>query len=302
MGLSKTEIRGLMPAIEDFSELGEFFDRPVRKYSSGMLARLGFSVAINTRADILLIDEVFSVGDMAFQQKCFRKMEEIIRSGSTILFVSHAMRNVERICETAILMDRGKFVDHGKALDVIASYFRVAADAAAQELLRRSGGIAPIIHTGTGEIRVVGAEILDRSGLPCDVIRYQEPYAIRLRVWVERPVKSPHLMIIISTPDLINVAAVSTARGKRFDLPDFIPGEWLIDCHLSPNNLLPGVYMVNAAFDSKDGPKIETVRHIKQFHVVVSDYAQQENNMPGFFWLDCAWGWQKGGEDFIERS
>jgi lipopolysaccharide transport system ATP-binding protein len=289
MGLSRAEIRSLLPDIEEFSELGDYFDQPVRKYSSGMMARLGFSVAINVRAEILLIDEVFSVGDVAFQQKCFRKMEEIIKSGCTILFVTHAMRNLERICDKALLMDKGEIVKRGTPLDIIASYFECVSDLAAQELLKQSDGVVPIIHTGSGEIRVTGADILDSRAVPAKVVPFHEPFIVRLYILVERSIKSPHLMIILSTPDLINVAAVSTGRVKMIDLPDFSPGEWIIDCRMAPSNLLPGVYMLNAAFDSKDGPKIETVRHIKQFQVVTSGHGQQENNMPGFFWLDCDW-------------
>lgn len=293
MGLRRAEIQSLLPSIEDFSELGGFFDQPVRKYSSGMMARLGFSVAINVRADILLIDEVFSVGDVAFQQKCFRKMEEIIKSGSTILFVTHAMRNLERICDDAMLIDEGRIVKHGRPLDIIASYFEYTADIAARELLKRSDGVVPLIHTGSGEMRVAGADILDGKAVLTKVVPFHEPFTVRLYLRVEKPVKSPHLMIILSTPDLINVAAVTTGRVKMIDLPDFTPCEWIIDCKMAPSNLLPGVYMINAGIDSRDGPKIEKVMHIKQFQVVVSGHGQQENNMPGFFWLDCEWSWQK---------
>lgn len=293
MGVTRAQTRRLLPSIEEFCELGDYFDQPIRKYSSGMLARLGFAVAVNIHTDILLIDEVFAVGDLSFQQKCFRKMEEIIKTGATILFVSHAMRNIERVCEKAILLDKGSIVEYGAAMDVMASYFRIDADRAAQELLRSSGGIAQIIHTGTQELRITGAEVLDASGQPADVVRYKGPFTVRLHVRALRPVKSPHLMIIISTPDIINVAAVTTGREKIIDLPEFTPGEWIVDCHFPKVSLLPGVYMVNASFDSRTGPRIETVKHIKKFQVVVSGSGQQENNIPGFFWLDCRWEWQR---------
>ena len=87
-------MRRRMPEIEEFCELGDFFDRPVRTYSSGMLARLGFAVAVNVDADVLLVDEVLAVGDLPFQRKCFAKMDSLCRSGKSLVFVSHALRMV----------------------------------------------------------------------------------------------------------------------------------------------------------------------------------------------------------------
>ncbi|MGB7339469.1 MAG: ABC transporter ATP-binding protein, partial [Phototrophicaceae bacterium] len=106
MGLSRAEINERIEQVKEFSELGDWFERPVRKYSSGMLTRLGFSVAIHVDADILLIDEVLSVGDITFQRKCFDHMERLqADQNTTMIFVSHSIRQVERLCERTLMLD-----------------------------------------------------------------------------------------------------------------------------------------------------------------------------------------------------
>lgn len=123
MGLSRQDIEAKIPEIEEFTELEEWFDQPVRKYSSGMLARLGFAVAMNVDADILLVDEVLAVGDITFQRKCFDRIERMHNSGKTVLFVSHSIRQVERLCDLALLLEVGEQVALGQATDVISQYY-----------------------------------------------------------------------------------------------------------------------------------------------------------------------------------
>ena len=122
MGLSRGEMRRRMPEIEEFCELGDFFDRPVRTYSSGMLARLGFAVAVNVDADVLLVDKVLAVGDLPFQRKCFAKMDSLYRSGKSLVFVSHALRMVERLCTRTLYLNRGCVAGFGPTADIITQY------------------------------------------------------------------------------------------------------------------------------------------------------------------------------------
>jgi teichoic acid transport system ATP-binding protein len=107
MGMSKAETRKLLPEIIEFSELGEAIDWPVKRYSTGMMSRLSFSIAIMKQPEILLIDEVLSVGDIGFQQKCLRKVEEIKNNGATIVFVSHNFKEVEKMCTKGALVNNG---------------------------------------------------------------------------------------------------------------------------------------------------------------------------------------------------
>lgn len=121
-GLTKREINNRMDEIVKFSELEEFLDNPVRTYSSGMYMRLAFSVAINVDADILLIDEILAVGDLGFQQKCMKKLQDIRKNGTTIVIVSHSFAQIEQICERSIWLENGKVKADGICRDVHNRY------------------------------------------------------------------------------------------------------------------------------------------------------------------------------------
>ena len=126
-GLTRKEIESRVNDIIEFSELGEFIDNPVRTYSSGMYMRLAFSVAINVDADILLIDEILSVGDQHFQEKCFKKMHELKKQGKTMVFVTHSMNSVEQLCTRAVWLYNGKIRMDGSTKDVIKEYIKETA-------------------------------------------------------------------------------------------------------------------------------------------------------------------------------
>lgn len=126
-GLTKKEIDKRLEQIIEFSELQSFIDNPVRTYSSGMYMRLAFSVAINVDAEILLIDEILSVGDQHFQEKCFKKIEELKAEGKTIVFVTHGMGAVKRFCTRAVWLHQGEIKMDGKTNEVIDEYIKVTA-------------------------------------------------------------------------------------------------------------------------------------------------------------------------------
>ena len=127
---SRREIDARLDSIVEFSGLEDFIDEPVKTYSSGMYVRLGFAVAINVDPDILVVDEVLAVGDAAFQQKCYRKMQDVIQEGRTIFFVSHDSSSVLRLCERALLIESGRLKDDGPAEMVVKHYLDGVAAAA----------------------------------------------------------------------------------------------------------------------------------------------------------------------------
>lgn len=122
LGLSEKEIRDLEDKIIDFAEIGDFIDQPVRMYSSGMKARLGFAINANSNPDILVIDEALSVGDAAFSAKCKHKVAEIIQNGATVLFVSHSTKAIQDFCTSAIYLKQGKIVASGTVEEIIKLY------------------------------------------------------------------------------------------------------------------------------------------------------------------------------------
>ena len=123
LGLTRREVRARFHAIHDFSELGEFIDQPVRHYSSGMLARLAFSVATHLEPEVLIVDEVLAVGDASFAQKCYERIRQQRRSGLTMLYVSHDVHSVMELCERAVYLERGRVRAKGDPREVCSAYY-----------------------------------------------------------------------------------------------------------------------------------------------------------------------------------
>jgi ABC-type polysaccharide/polyol phosphate transport system ATPase subunit len=122
LGHTRNEIQQKIPEILDFAEIGEFIEAPLRTYSSGMIARLGFSVATAWRPDILILDEVLSVGDAAFALKCTERMRSFCESGATVLLVSHAIDTVRSLCKRALLLEHGAVLEIGSSIEVSKQY------------------------------------------------------------------------------------------------------------------------------------------------------------------------------------
>jgi lipopolysaccharide transport system ATP-binding protein len=131
LGLTRETVMARVADIIAFSELGDLIERPLRAYSSGMVARLGFSVAVHLRPDILLVDEVLAVGDEAFQRKCLARMAEFRARGVTMVIVSHNLRDIESLCDRAALLDGGRLAALGRAAEVVAEYRQRAGSAVA---------------------------------------------------------------------------------------------------------------------------------------------------------------------------
>lgn len=128
LGFPPNEIKEKFERIVDFAELWDFIDSPIRTYSSGMVARLGFSVAIHVEPDILIVDEVLSVGDMAFQEKCVERLKEFHANGVTVLFVTHSVDSLENFCDKAILIESGHLICAGEIDDVVTRYKQLLAE------------------------------------------------------------------------------------------------------------------------------------------------------------------------------
>ena len=189
-GLSRARVREVMDEIVAFAELEQFIDLPVRTYSSGMFMRLGFSVAAHIQSDVLLLDEVFAVGDEQFQRKCFGKIAEFKNRGGTILFVSHDAQAVERLCDRAVLLRQGEVAFAGETREAIAAYRRLlAADSNPDELE------AGLKEWGSGEARIVAAQLLDDDGDERVQLAAGEAATVRLVVSAEPGVAPPRVSV-----------------------------------------------------------------------------------------------------------
>ena len=180
LGLSRKEISARFDDMVEFAGLEEFIDTPVKNYSSGMYVRLGFAVAANVDPEVLLIDEVLSVGDESFQRRCAEKIDEFRREGRTIVFVSHGLGQVGQLCEDAAWIEHGELREIGSALDVIQSYQGESHQAHRVEGERGS-------RWGSGEGQIVQVELLDASEQAQSVLTTLEPVTIRLELTAHAP-------------------------------------------------------------------------------------------------------------------
>jgi ABC-type polysaccharide/polyol phosphate transport system ATPase subunit len=208
-GLARARVRELMDEIVAFAELERFIDLPVRTYSSGMYMRLGFSVAAHIRADVLLLDEVFAVGDEEFQRKCFGKIAEFKQRGGTIVFVSHDAAAVERLCDRAVLLRRGEVAFDGETRNAIAAYRRLLADERSPDELA-----AGLREWGSGEARILSAELLDADGDARVQFAAGEPLTVLLRIAAEEGVEPPRVSLELRDDDGVVLGAASQATAE----------------------------------------------------------------------------------------
>src|ERR1700692_794344 len=173
LGMRRAEIKKKFDAIVAFAELEEFIDTPIKRYSSGMQVRLGFSVATSMDSDILIVDEVLAVGDLAFQRKCFDRMEDMIRrQGKTVLLVSHNVRQVERLCSRVILMDHGRIVADGNSTEVCNLF----VDRSNQKIQANQKVIQTRVSSDEVEFGTV--EVIDEKGARTDSVEFLRPMRV----------------------------------------------------------------------------------------------------------------------------
>jgi ABC-type polysaccharide/polyol phosphate transport system ATPase subunit len=282
-GLSRARVREAMDEIVAFAELERFIDLPVRTYSSGMYMRLGFAVAAHIQADVLLLDEVFAVGDEQFQRKCFGKIAEFKQRGGTIVFVSHDAQAVERLCERAVLLRQGRVAFDGETTGAIAEYRRLlAADANPEELE------AGLREWGTGEARIVAQQLLDDDGDERSAFSAGEPLTVRLVVAAQEGVEPPRVSLELRDEGglvLGSAAADTRELGWRGAV-----GEHELRCRFDRLPLADGRFHLRLALlDSEHGRLLHTLDDALRFVVVPNDGAT------GAVLLDGRWTMQEIG-------
>lgn len=174
LGLSRAEVVERFDAIVGFAEIGRFIDEPVRTYSSGMFVRLAFAVAIHVDPEVLIVDEALSVGDEAFQRKCFARIEALRQRGTTLLFVSHSAGTVIDLCDRALWLDEGELMADGSAREVVAQYqrFAHASDERKAELRRQ---LRERRSTGISAAGLLPEPAVSTSGVPASIPAPQGP-------------------------------------------------------------------------------------------------------------------------------
>jgi lipopolysaccharide transport system ATP-binding protein len=241
LGLSRQELDDVFPRIESFAEIGQFIDRPVKEYSTGMYVRLAFSTAIHVDPEVLIVDEALAVGDAIFASRCVRKFEELRQKNVTVLLVSHDLGLIKRLADRAAFMLDGKIVMQGAPKDAVNRYVGFVLDQERGSLQKpvADGSISDktSFRHGDGASRVLDVRMLGSSGETCHAFRPGESIIVRIRAAFQKPVSNPVVGILIRNRIGMDIFGTNT-RLERAELGDFDPGdeieiEFELDCLLS---------------------------------------------------------------------
>lgn len=215
LGMRKKEIEQKFDDIVDFAEIEKFLDTPVKRYSSGMYVRLAFAIAAHLEPEILLVDEVLAVGDIAFQKKCLGKMEEVAKGGRTVLFISHNMGAIRSLCQSAIWLDNGQIVKKGPVDEVVRDY--------EEHQLRRFEESASVVERDPGDVKnksfyISRVEILNTQGEHTNSFKYNEKLVLNVDFGGESTGGpfSPEFYIYSDSGQLVSVGAAGPYHGKYF--------------------------------------------------------------------------------------
>jgi ABC-type polysaccharide/polyol phosphate transport system ATPase subunit len=269
LGLSQREARARFERIIEFAELEEFVDLKIKNYSSGMLVRLAFSVMIQVDADILLIDEVLAVGDAAFQQKCFDEFARIRRAGTTVLLVTHDVGAVNRFCDRALLLERGRVVTVGDPETVGNRYLELNFSKEAREAERRDDDDAPAVASQTaapaegpapddrnkrltdGTAEIVDAWFADDAGKRMDVLQTRGHYTFNARVRFRERLQDPAFGVTLQSSQDDHVFGANNLREPPSGT--FEAGEEVVFSLRFPGYLAPDRYWVTPAVATSTG-------------------------------------------------
>lgn len=232
LGMRRAEIRAKFDRIVEFSEVGQFLDTPVKRFSSGMYVRLAFAVAAHLDPEILVVDEVLAVGDAIFQRRCIDRMTQLAQEGRTILFVSHNMQLVPRFCKRAVLLDRGRVADIGPAAAVTDQYL------AKMLYETRSGDLRDKPRTGDGRARFVRAWLVDEAGEPVTQFVSGDDLTVRMEVEVHQPVADVDLAVVIQS--LYGMRLITSWTREVGFVAQFAPGRRVYECQFRNVRVRPG--------------------------------------------------------------
>ncbi|MGE3276026.1 MAG: ABC transporter ATP-binding protein [Vicinamibacterales bacterium] len=295
LGLSKREIQRRFDEIVEFAELQDFIDAPVKTYSSGMYMRLGFAVAIHVDPDVLLVDEVLAVGDQGFTIKCLDKFAEFRRRNKTILLVTHSLDLVEKFCDQALWLDKGKTHAEGEPKRVVAAYLidvekmeelELAKAEAARVAASASGGQEPDEtrpdnpmesaeaadmfkategRWGTREIEITAVSLHGPDGAPAHVFQSGEPMAVRMKVRAHEPTRDFVFGFGLFNAD--GVCCYGTNTNIEEMSPDAMSGDVEVEFRVDSLQLVEGTYRLDLAVHKLDGYPYDYHRLLYTFRV-----------------------------------
>ena len=267
LGLSRTDIQSKMNSILEFADIGEFIDQPVKTYSSGMAVRLAFAVQVQVSPDILIVDEALSVGDAFFQHRCFRKIEELMSLGMTLLFVSHDSTTMRKVCQKCLLLDKGYPLIYSETQEVLNEYTEILdkhlfaekkninTTKARAKLKNESSDKIEAINSisnidkrrGEGYAQIIGIAVFNQDGQPASIFETGSPFEVRMTIQANELVKIP--LIGINLYDKIGNEIIATnTEYEKYEIEALEKGKKLtISFYLTPPPIAPGIYSIDAA-------------------------------------------------------
>jgi lipopolysaccharide transport system ATP-binding protein len=277
LGMSKKEVDGKLEDIIKFADIGDFIDSPVKFYSSGMYVRLGFAVAIHCEPDILLVDEVLSVGDMNFQEKCLNQIKRLQEQQKTVIFVSHNLIAVESICSKAIYLHNGILKQYGDTKGVIQKYSTEVS-----HLQIDQTRTSPLHSLNTGPVKIINIELKNsRERAKKDFSTYEE-MQIHIKYYAEIPVKKPSFAVIVND---LRGNRIFVSHTKIMECsPQYIKGEGVATCTIQKLPLVQGAYSIDVYINDESNlitydSSINTISFTVTFLDNVNKLVRMSGNM-----------------------
>ena len=283
-GLSEFEIKEKEPAIIDFAELGQFIDRPLKTYSSGMVLRLAFSIATSVDPDVLIVDEALSVGDQRFQQKCVNRMVGFRKAGKTIIVCSHSMYLINELCAETMWFANGRVCSHGKTSKVISEYLGYLEEGSGKD--DTAIDPAPLESSSLPDIILEDLRLLDDKGRSLERIEQFQPVVFQVRTRRIGPPLKGHLGVGLERPDGQLVFGTTTKiSGLK---PVEFTGEQVMELVIPSIPILGGSYRAKAVVTDQ-----HTLRAIHELSsapfLIQSDHPEM-----GILWMKHYWRFPKG--------
>jgi lipopolysaccharide transport system ATP-binding protein len=276
MGMRRAEIKARFDQIIDFAGIAEFIDTPVKRYSSGMNARLGFAIAAHLDPDVMIIDEVLSVGDAGFQDKCVKHMQGMIGRGVPVVFVSHNLPAILELCTRVIVINHGRAVFDGTPAESVQHHRRVVAE-------------PPSGAASTNEpIYIERVELMEEDVPSLGVFRSNGDAAIRIHYNAREPVRDPHFTVEIHRDDSVLCYATTTFQHSDFGTLD---GRGSVTLHLPRLAILPGCYVLSVGIAREHGQQPYHLQSKAYPFSVASDIRDR-----GIVSLDHSWTLREGSD------
>jgi lipopolysaccharide transport system ATP-binding protein len=248
LGLSRKEIAARFDDIVAFAEMEKFIDMPVKRYSSGMYARLGFAVAAHVDPEVLLVDEVLSVGDEAFQLKCRDFIHSFVNSGRTSVFVSHNLYAVEQLCDRVMWLDSGEIVDLGKPSKILRAYMDETDRRMTSSMKQQAG------YEGD-RLRIASINVKNANGSEMDTFKTGDDIVITLNYESNREIEQPHFIVWISEARNNMPVFAANMILDNYEMPS-IKGQGSLTCHFKNVPIMPRAYSIWVEVYGKDRSQI----------------------------------------------